>query len=107
MSTIFGVRLPGNFFELLKKYQILGAMRQMEHMRHIKRIDELYQCMDIMQRGKPDHDDKIHLRIEQNRPGMVEHADYNTETKCFYGGWHMFFTNDKKKVTCPICQGKF
>ena len=75
-------------------------------MLNIRRVDEISQSMDVNRRGKPDHNDKIHLRINQNRPGMVEHADYAIATKCNQGNYHMFFTNDKKKVTCPICQGK-
>lgn len=71
-------------------------------------INQLKKSMEIMQRGSPDMKDKnlVHLRIEQNRPGMVEHADYSIATKCSQGNYHMYFTNDKKKVTCPNCQGK-
>jgi len=72
-------------------------------------IDQLSRSMDVMQRGKPDFKDKnlVHLRIEQNRPGMIEHSDYSIQTKCSQGNYHMYFTNDKSKVTCSICQGKF
>lgn len=64
-----------------------------------------------VRRGKPDHDDNVvHLHKVQHLPGMVESfsdwADYQPEVVCHYGGYHIWFCSDTRKVTCPKCLEK-
>lgn len=47
----------------------------------------------------------IHLRRPQHDrpPGLVEGTDYPVATACCTGAYHIRFTNDRAKVTCPAC----
>lgn len=61
-----------------------------------------------MTQGQPEHDAVVHRRVPQRRPGMVEGdrgawTDYRPKMVCLHGGFHIRFTDNLKRVTCPRC----
>lgn len=60
----------------------------------------------MMTRGNPDHSQRgiVHLRIPQQRPGMVEGIDFSTHVVCDTGAYHIHFTNHEVEVTCEKCK---
>lgn len=46
-------------------------------------------------RGIPDYNSPVHL-IRQDNHNMY----------CYYGSWHVFYTDNRKEVTCKKCLEK-
>ncbi len=60
------------------------------------------QGLGIFNRGKPapaEHELFVHLYIPKSRDGCHE-----ARPKCGNGAYHIVFTSDPGKVTCPACK---
>lgn len=59
----------------------------------------------VSTRGEPEPDALIHLKRDQGRdkPGFREGRDFNLNTICWQGNWHIRYTRDDSLVTCPEC----
>lgn len=59
--------------------------------------------MACEKRGRPDNQKIVHLYEKQYRAGMVEGRDYNLKVLCNNGSWHIWYTKNVDRVTCPAC----
>lgn len=57
----------------------------------------------LVRRGSPEYCHLVHLYVPQNRPGMVENVDYSARVACNNGSYHISYTDDMARVTCPKC----
>jgi hypothetical protein len=61
-----------------------------------------------VRRGHPNHEDRnlVHLYVPQDRPGMIENVDYSVRVACINGNYHINYSDNPEKITCPQCLEK-